>query len=141
MAIRDALRRYGKSLHADVAEPSQDLLVLGLVLARRRTSIALKQLRYQLRLEVHEDEKTVYFQEAVWEADDGPRSGHDLAGQFGPKEEAYAVTAAEAPGSVEHVVSRFASRYTIATDFPQIRQGLKAACEPEGYRLKHLQPL
>lgn len=137
VGIRDALRLHAKALHAEVEELEQGL-AFELVLAKRRTHAALRQLRYRVVLEVHEGEGTVFFQESLWEMDEG--LGGDLASRFGDREQAYRITPADAPGSVEALAARF-SGYKLQVDFPQIRQGLKAVCEAEGFRLRHLQPL
>jgi hypothetical protein len=139
MAVRDALRRVGKTLRADVEEEPDGTLVLALVLARRQAGGLPKLLRYRIRLDVDDAGRTVFFQEWLWEEDGGPRL--DVADRFEEKEQAFRVSPATAPGNVERVAALFSRRYGVAFDFPQVRQRLRDACVAEGYRLRHLIPL
>lgn len=139
MPIRDALRRVGQSLHADVGETPGGAVWFELVLARRQAGVLSKRLRYRVGLDVEEGPRTVFFQERLWEEDAGPRI--DLAAGFEEKEQAFRVSPPEAPGNVERVALLFAQRYGRTFDFPQVRQRLRDACLMEGYRLRHLVPL
>jgi len=138
MGIRDALRRVGKGLHADVSE-EPDKLWLDLVLAKRVAGGSPKMLRYRIGLDADDASKTVFFQEWLWEED--ATLGLDLAERFGEREQAYRVSGAEAPGNVETVAELFAQRYGMEFDFPQVRLRLRDACGAEGYHLRHLIPL
>ena len=138
MGIREALVRIGKELHADVEQDADGALSIELVLARRQAGTLTKRLRYRIALESDPASKTVFFQESLWEDDGRPL---DLAGRLGQKEQAYRVSAAEAPGNIESVAVLFAQRYGATFDFPEIRLRLRDACAAEGYQLRHLIPL
>ena len=139
MAIRDALVRLGKALHADVEEGTDGRLSLSMVLARRQAGVLQKRLRYRIGLDADDAAHTVFFEEWLWEEDATP--GLDVAPGFAEKEQAYRVSGAEAPGNVEQVGALFEQRYGVAMDFPQIRLRLRDTCEAEGYQLRHLIPL
>ena len=138
MAIRDALVRVGKALHADVEEDADGALWLEMVLARRQAGSLQKRLRYRIGLEADPASTTVFFQEWLWEDDGGPL---DLAARLAEKEQAYRVSGAEAPGNIESVASLFAQRYGARFYFPEVRLRLRDACAAEGYQLRHLIPL
>jgi hypothetical protein len=138
MAIRDALVRVGKALHADIEEDPDGTLWLEVVLARRQAGALQKRLRYRIGLESDPASSTVFFQEWLWE-DDGNRL--DFAKRLAEKDQAYRVSNAEAPGNIESVAVLFAQRYGLEFDFPQIRLRLRDACAEEGYQLRHLIPL
>lgn len=131
--------RFGKELHADVAEGSDGRLSVEMVLARRQAGTLLKRLRYRIGLDADDAAHTVFFEESLWEEDATP--GLDVAAGFAEKEQAYRVSGAEAPGNVEQLGALFASRYGVDVDFPQIRLRLRDTCEAEGYQLRHLIPL
>jgi hypothetical protein len=139
MPIREALRRVGKGLHAQVDEDADGTLWLEVVLARRRAGHMLKRLRYRVGLDADDASRTVFFQEWLWEDDAAP--GVDVAARFAEKEQAYRVTGADVPGNVERVALLFAQRYHAEFDFPDVRRRLRQACLIEGYRLRHLIPL
>lgn len=139
MGVRDAIRRVGKALRAEVEEDANGTVWLEMVLARRYAGLLLKRLRYRIGLDVDDAARTVFFQEWLWEDDAAP--GLDVAPRLNEKEQAYRVTGAEAPGNVERVALLFAKRYGSGFDFPQVRQRLHHACLAEGFHLRHLIPL
>jgi hypothetical protein len=139
VAIRESLKRCAQNLHAEALETTGGIS-MEIVLARRTTRNAVKQLRYRVQLDIEEEGRVVYFSEFLWErADSG---GVDLAPMLGPKEETFRVGPARQVSSVlERQARLFSKRYGAQFDFRPVRNEIARACEVEGYSLRHLIPL
>ncbi len=141
MAVLAALARVAKELHADLEPVGPHSLAFALTLARRRTALAPRVLRFRVYLQVDEEERVVYFTETLWEQDANPRPGLELSHAFGPKQETFIVQRVGPPGMVEQQAELFAKRYHHEFDFAPIRQRLRDACKAERYKLRHLLPV
>src|SRR5687767_11191629 len=113
MAIGPALKMVGQGLHAEI-EDDFPRMAFELTLAKRKTTMELRHLRYRVGLEVDEEQKTVFFEEMLWERPETPGLALDSA--FRGNEEAYRVANLRERSLAAHR-ALFAQRYKLEFDF------------------------
>ncbi|MES2154881.1 MAG: hypothetical protein V4510_07065 [bacterium] len=138
MGLDEAIRQYGRQLHADV-DGGDGHWVVELTLAERHAGSELRHLRYRLNLDEEEGDAVLYFEDTLWERVQHP--GLDLGGALREKEQAFLVGPATEGGAVEQQVPTFEKRYETRLELGKLRKKLSDMVQAEGYTLRHLMPL
>lgn len=137
MSIEAALKKVGQALRAEIEEDGPRM-AFEVTLAKRKTTMELRHLRYRVGIEVDESQRTVFFEEMLWERIDHPGIALDAA--FRGQEEAYRVANVRERSLAAHR-ALFSQRYKLEFDFAGFRRQLGEACAKEGYQLRRLVPL